>query len=116
MSAFVAIVPMACLVAAAIAAMTAEAFRDPGERVPIAPLGVTGLAGAGLASALLWGHNATSFGVVTAESLTAILDALARGETPKPGPQVKRQTSCPEGGPTTLVEMVEENHDYRGQW
>jgi NADH-quinone oxidoreductase subunit E len=31
--------------------------------------------------------------------MSAILDALARGDTPKPGPQVKRQTSCPEGGP-----------------
>src|SRR3954452_4802509 len=45
----------------------------------------------------------------------AILDALARGETPKPGPQIDRQTSCPEGGPTTLPEMASENHDYRGQ-
>ena len=34
----------------------------------------------------------------------------------KPGPQVDRQTSCPEGGPTTLPEMVGENHDYRGEW
>src|SRR5437763_7050002 len=30
------------------------------------------------------------------------------GETPKPGPQIDRQTSCPEGGPTTLKEMVSE--------
>lgn len=35
--------------------------------------------------------------------MEAILDALARGETPKPGPQVNRQASCPEGGPTTLL-------------
>ncbi len=49
-------------------------------------------------------------------SMTAILDALARGETPKPGPQIDRQTSCPEGGPTVLKEMVNENHDYRGEW
>ena len=48
--------------------------------------------------------------------MTAILDALARGETPKPGPQIDRQTSAPEGGPTTLKEMVGENHDYRGEW
>jgi NADH-quinone oxidoreductase subunit E len=47
------------------------------------------------------------------ESMTAILEALARGETPKPGPQVDRQTSAPEGGPTTLREMVTANHDYR---
>ncbi|MGZ8313213.1 MAG: NADH-quinone oxidoreductase subunit NuoE [Allosphingosinicella sp.] len=50
------------------------------------------------------------------DSMTAILDALARGETPKPGPQVARQTSCPEGDPTTLPEMVGENHDYRSRW
>jgi NADH-quinone oxidoreductase subunit E len=50
------------------------------------------------------------------DSMTAILEALARGETPKPGPQVDRQTSCPEGGPTTLKEMIDENHDYRNEW
>jgi NADH-quinone oxidoreductase subunit E len=32
----------------------------------------------------------------------AILDALLRGETPTPGPQVERQTSAPVGGATTL--------------
>ena len=46
----------------------------------------------------------------------AILDALAAGKTPKPGPQIERQTSCPEGGPTTLKKMAERNYDYRGQW
>jgi NADH-quinone oxidoreductase subunit E len=46
----------------------------------------------------------------------AILDALAKGETPKPGPQIDRQTSCPVGGPTTLKKMAERNYDYRGQW
>ena len=50
------------------------------------------------------------------ESMTAILEALAAGETPRAGPQVDRQTSCPEGGPTSLVEMVSENHDYRDRW
>jgi len=49
-------------------------------------------------------------------SMGAILDALAAGKTPKPGPQVERQTSCPEGGPTTLKKMAERNYDYRGQW
>ena len=50
------------------------------------------------------------------ETMTAILDALARGQTPRPGPQVDRQTSAPEGGPTSLVEMVGENFDYRSRW
>src|SRR3546814_5286059 len=36
------------------------------------------------------------------DKMTAILDALAQGQAPKPGPQIDRQTSCPEGGPTTL--------------
>ena len=48
--------------------------------------------------------------------MTAILEALALGQTPKPGPQIDRKTSCPEGGPTTLVEMASENHDYRDGW
>ena len=50
------------------------------------------------------------------DSMASVLDALAKGETPKPGPQIERQTSCPEGGPTTLEAMAKENHDYRGEW
>ena len=60
--------------------------------------------------------NDDNYEDLTYESMTAILEALAKGETPKPGPQIERQTSCPEGGPTTLPEMVWENHDYRDQW
>ena len=36
------------------AAMLAEAFRQPGERMPIAGLGLIGLVGAAVASVLLW--------------------------------------------------------------
>jgi NADH-quinone oxidoreductase subunit E len=46
----------------------------------------------------------------------AVLEALARGEQPQVGSTTGRRASCPAGGPTTLKEMVEENHDYRGQW
>ena len=35
-------------------------------------------------------------------SINKVLDAFRRGETPKPGPQIDRQTSAPEGGLTTL--------------
>jgi NADH-quinone oxidoreductase subunit E len=49
-------------------------------------------------------------------SMAAILDALAAGKTPKPGPQIDRQTSCPQQGPTTLKKMAERNYDYRPQW
>jgi len=60
--------------------------------------------------------NDDNYEDLTFETTTAILEALARGEQPKIGPAIDRQTSCPEGGPTTLREMVSENHDYRGQW
>ena len=60
--------------------------------------------------------NDDNYEDLTAATMTAILDALARGETPAPGPQIDRKTSCPVGGPTTLPEMVGENHDYRGDW
>jgi NADH-quinone oxidoreductase subunit E len=43
---------------------------------------------------------------LTYDSMTAILDMLARGETPPVGSQIGRTASCPEGGPTTLKEMV----------
>jgi NADH-quinone oxidoreductase subunit E len=60
--------------------------------------------------------NDDTYEDLTFESMSAILEALARGDTPKAGPQVDRQTSCPEGGPTTLPEMVSENYDYRSRW
>jgi NADH-quinone oxidoreductase subunit E len=60
--------------------------------------------------------NDDNYEDLTADSMAAILDALAAGQTPRPGPQVDRQTSCPEGGPTTLKKMAERNYDYRGQW
>jgi NADH-quinone oxidoreductase subunit E len=50
------------------------------------------------------------------EGTLAVLDALAKGETPKTLSQIGRQTSAPEGGPTTLTAMLTENHDYRGEW
>jgi NADH-quinone oxidoreductase subunit N len=68
MPALNAIVPMACVVAAGIAAMIAEAFNPPDERMPIAPLGIIGLAGAALASIALWDKNASSFGLVSADN------------------------------------------------
>ena len=60
--------------------------------------------------------NDDNFEDLTEKTMGAILDALAAGNAPKPGPQVDRQTSCPEGGPTTLKKMAERNYDYRVQW
>src|SRR5918993_145952 len=60
--------------------------------------------------------NDDNYEDLTEASMGAILDALAAGKTPRPGPQVDRQTSCPEGGPTSLKKMAERNYDYRPQW
>ena len=60
--------------------------------------------------------NDDNYEDLTEDRMGVVLDALARGEKPKPGPQIARQTSCPEGGPTTLKKMAERNYDYRGQW
>lgn len=60
--------------------------------------------------------NDDNYEDLTYDSMAAILDDLANGKQPKIGPQVDRQTSCPEGGPTTLKEMVKANHDYRKEW
>jgi NADH-quinone oxidoreductase subunit E len=60
--------------------------------------------------------NDDNYEDLTEQSMAAILDALAKGESPKPGPQIDRQTSCPEGGPTTLKKMAERNYDYRSLW
>jgi NADH-quinone oxidoreductase subunit E len=40
---------------------------------------------------------------LTPESFEKVLDAIARGEKPKPGPQIDRQYSAPVGGDTTLL-------------
>src|SRR3984893_370589 len=68
LSSLIAIVPMCCVAATGIAAVIGEAFRAPGERMPIGPLGVIGLVGAAIASVALWNGNASSFGVVAADN------------------------------------------------
>jgi NADH-quinone oxidoreductase subunit E len=60
--------------------------------------------------------NDDNYEDLTYDSTIAVLEALAEGRPTKPGPQIDRQVSAPEGGPTSLKEMVSENHDYRGAW
>lgn len=61
--------------------------------------------------------NDDNYEDLTYDRTVAILDALARGESPKTGTQEPgRHTVEPLGGPTTLTAMVNENHDYRGEW
>jgi NADH-quinone oxidoreductase subunit N len=95
MASFNAIVPMACVTAAGIAAMVAEAFRNPGERMPIAGLGVVGLVGAAIASIFLWNHNASSFDVVSADNfglfVTGILIVVGLLSLAVSGPTIDRE-------------------------
>jgi len=51
--------------------------------------------------------NDDNYEDLTYDSMSAVLEALATGGTPKPGPQIDRQASCPAGGPTTLKYMAE---------
>jgi len=90
-----AIVPMACVTAAGIAAMVAESFRDPGERMPIAGLGAVGLVGAAFATILLWNHHTSSFGVVAADNfglfVTGTLIVLGLLSLAISGPTIDRE-------------------------
>ena len=67
-SSFDAVVPILCVVLAALAIMAAEAFRGRGERMAVGGLGIVGLVGAAVSSMLLWNRNATSFGVIVADN------------------------------------------------
>jgi NADH-quinone oxidoreductase subunit E len=61
--------------------------------------------------------NDDNYEDLTPERLNQVLDDLAAGRKPKTGTQdPARHTVEPVGGPTTLKEMVGENHDYRGEW
>ncbi|MBV7260211.1 complex I 24 kDa subunit family protein [Erythrobacter crassostreae] len=61
--------------------------------------------------------NDDNYEDLTVERLDAVLDALAKGDTPKSGTQEPgRHTSEPKNGATTLREMVDANHDYRGEY
>jgi NADH-quinone oxidoreductase subunit E len=48
--------------------------------------------------------NADYYEDLTPETLTRILNELAAGRTPKPGPQIDRQNSAPVGGANTLTD------------
>lgn len=51
--------------------------------------------------------NDDNFEDLDYDSMTEILEKLSNDEEVTPGPQIERQTSCPEGGPTTLQHMAE---------
>jgi NADH-quinone oxidoreductase subunit N len=76
MNSFAATIPILIVVLAALSAMLAEAFRQPGERMPIAGLGLIGLLGAATASCFLWDTDAQSFGVVRADNFALFINLI----------------------------------------
>jgi NADH-quinone oxidoreductase subunit N len=69
-------VPIACVWLGGIAAMLAEAFRSPGERMPIGGLGIIGLVASVATALLLWGRGAQSYGVVSADNFGLFVTLL----------------------------------------
>ena len=68
MAQYLAIVPMVCVWFGGVLTMIAEAFRSPGERMPMEGMAVGSLLTAGVTASLLWNRNAFSFGVVTGDN------------------------------------------------
>ena len=56
--------------------MIAEAFRQPGERMPMAVFGLIGLVGAAVASVVLWDSDAQSFGVVRSDNFALFINLV----------------------------------------
>jgi NADH-quinone oxidoreductase subunit N len=65
---FDAVIPMVCVALAGLVILLAESFLGRNEKMPMAPLAIIGLIGAGAASYFLWDSNAESFGAVTADN------------------------------------------------
>ena len=76
MTDYAAIIPMLIVALAGAAAMLAEAFRQPGERMPIAGLGLIGLVGAAVASVFLWDTDRSSFGVIRADNFALFINII----------------------------------------
>jgi NADH-quinone oxidoreductase subunit N len=64
------VVPVIIVVLSACAVLLAEAFRRPGEEMPVAWLGIIGVVGAVVTSVSLWGRNAVGFGVIVVDNYT----------------------------------------------
>jgi NADH-quinone oxidoreductase subunit N len=75
-SSFDAVIPVLCVTLAGLVVLLAEAFRGRNERMPLGGLAIIGLVGAGVASILLWGRNATSFGVMAADNFALFVNLV----------------------------------------
>jgi NADH-quinone oxidoreductase subunit N len=76
MSEYAATIPIVIVALSAIAAMLAEAYRQPGERMPIAGLGLIGLVGAAIASGCLWNSDAHSLGVIRSDNFALFINMV----------------------------------------
>src|SRR4029450_9166679 len=76
MTDYAAIIPLLIVALAGASAMLAEAFRQPGERMPIAGLGLIGLGGAAIASVFLWDTDRSSFGVIRADNFSLFINII----------------------------------------
>src|SRR5687768_13015995 len=76
MNDYAAIIPILIVALSAIAAMLAEAFRQPGDRMYIAGLGLIGLGGAALASFFLWDRSLESFGVIRSDNFALFINMI----------------------------------------
>jgi NADH-quinone oxidoreductase subunit N len=76
MTEYAGIIPIVIVGLSAAAAMLAEAFRQPGERMPIAGLGLIGLVGAAVASGCLWNSDAHSMGVIRSDNFALFVNII----------------------------------------
>jgi NADH-quinone oxidoreductase subunit N len=76
MTEYAAIIPIVIVALAGAFAMLAEAFRQPGEHMPIAGLGLIGLAGAAVASVFLWDTDRSSFGVIRSDNFSLFVNLI----------------------------------------
>src|SRR6476620_4304418 len=76
MTEYAGIIPIVIVGLSAAAAMLAEAFRQRGERMPIAGLGLIGLIGAAIASGFLWNSDAHSLGVIRSDNFALFINIV----------------------------------------
>jgi NADH-quinone oxidoreductase subunit N len=76
MTEYLGLIPLAIVALSAAAAMLAEAFRQPGERMWIAGLGLIGLFGAAIASGSLWNSDAHSMGVIRSDNFALFINIV----------------------------------------
>jgi NADH-quinone oxidoreductase subunit N len=73
------IVPVLIVALSACAVLLAEAFRKPGDWMPVGWLGLIGVVGGAVTSISLWGRNATGFGVVLLDDYAIFFNVMICG-------------------------------------